>query len=286
MPTLSLAHLQAYRAATYSLQPGQRVTTQEEAIAFVNARGFVHFWPVKGITLPSLWVAVAGDRPVPNEHDDPGHVTWRWKDELLGARRWYYAKVLRKRATFIALDVVPYFYALSENYGEPEHDYLLQYEEGRLTWEAKTIYETLLAEGPLDAIRLRQLARLTDKAGESRFNRALEVLQLDFKVLPTGVAPVGAWKYAFIYDLVHRFYPDLPEQARSIRQAEARRHLAERYFQSVGASPAREVSSLFGWSREETDKTLAVLSHDGIITSGIDVEGQTGECFVLTTLAG
>lgn len=286
MPTLSLAHLQAYRAATYSLQPGQRVTTQEEAIAFVNARGFVHFWPVKGITLPSLWVAVAGDRPVPNEHDDPGHVTWRWKDELLGARRWYYAKVLRKRATFIALDVVPYFYALSENYGEPEHDYLLQYEEGRLTWEAKTIYETLLAEGPLDAIRLRQLARLTDKAGESRFNRALEVLQLDFKVLPTGVAPVGAWKYAFIYDLVHRFYPDLPEQARRIRQAEARRHLAERYFQSVGASPAREVCSLFGWSREETDKTLAVLSHDGIITSGIDVEGQTGECFVLTTLAG
>jgi hypothetical protein len=286
MPTLSLAHLQAYRAATYSVQPGQRITTQEEAIAFVNARGFVHFWPVKGATLPSLWVAVAGDRPVPNEHDDPGHVTWRWKDELLGARRWYYAKVLRKRATFIALDVVPYFYALSENYGEPEHDYLLQYEEGRLTWEAKTIYETLLAEGPLDAIRLRQLARLTDKAGESRFNRALEMLQGDFKVLPTGVAPVGAWKYAFIYDLVHRFYPELPEQARSIRQADARRQLVERYLYSVGAAQVREVASLFGWAREDVDAAITALVQRGMAVGGVAIEGLAGEAVALLTLMG
>ena len=27
------------------------------------------------------------------------------------ARKWYYAKVLRKRATFIALEILPYFYA-------------------------------------------------------------------------------------------------------------------------------------------------------------------------------
>ena len=55
--------------------------------------------------MPSLWVAVAGDRPVPDEHDDPGHVTWGWKDGLLGKRRWYYGRVLRKRNTFISLDI-------------------------------------------------------------------------------------------------------------------------------------------------------------------------------------
>lgn len=147
MLTLSADHLAAYRAETYQLRPDLRVTTREQAIDFVNRRGFVHFWPVKGVLLPSLWAAVAGERPVPNEHDDPGHVTWGWKDELLGARRWYYAKVLRKKATFIALDVVPTFYALSENYGEPEQDYLLQYQEGRLTFEAKAVYEALLNEG-------------------------------------------------------------------------------------------------------------------------------------------
>lgn len=228
MPILSLERLTEYRAATYRLRPDLRVTTREQAIAFVNQRGFVHFWPVKGVTLPSLWAAVAGDRPVPNEHDDPGHVTWGWKDELLGARRWYYAKVLRKKATFIALDVVPTFYALSENYDEPAEDYLLQYQEGCLTFEAKTVYETLLDEGPLDSISLRKLSRLSSRESESRFNRALEMLQADFKILPVGVAQAGAWKYAFIYDLVQRFYPDLPEQARPIRVLPPRRRTSWR----------------------------------------------------------
>ena len=185
---------------------------------------------MKDVTLPSLWVAAAGERAVADEHDDPGHVTWGWKDQLLGERVWYYAKVLRKRATFISLAVLPHFYALSENYGEPDKDYLLQYDEGRLTFEAKTVYETLLNEGPLDTVSLRKSARMTSKASDSPFNRALETLQADFKILPVGVAEAGAWKYAFIYECVHRHYPDLAEQARPIRQAEARWKLAELYL--------------------------------------------------------
>jgi len=62
---------------------------KEEAIRYVNERGFIYFWPINGILLPSLWEAVSGDRPVPNEHDDPGHVTWGWKDSLLGKHVWY-----------------------------------------------------------------------------------------------------------------------------------------------------------------------------------------------------
>ena len=105
MPSLSFQPILDYRAQTFRTAAGRRIATKEEAIAFVNERGYVYFWPIKEVTLPSLWTAVAGDRPVPDEHDDPGHVTWGWKDEMLGARQWYYAKVLRKRATFISLDV-------------------------------------------------------------------------------------------------------------------------------------------------------------------------------------
>ena len=57
----------------------------------------------------------------------------------------------------------PHFYALSENYGEPDKDYLLQYQEGRLSWEAKTLYKTILNEGALDTVSLRKLARMTTK---------------------------------------------------------------------------------------------------------------------------
>ena len=128
---LTLQKLQAYRAVTYRTSDALRIKTKEEAIAHVSDRGFVMFWPIKGIEMPSLWAAVAGDRPVADAHDDPGHVTWGWKDSLLDARRWYYGKILRRKATIISLDIAPFFYALSENYGSPEEDYLYQYRTAR-----------------------------------------------------------------------------------------------------------------------------------------------------------
>jgi hypothetical protein len=158
--------LKKYRAQTFSTQPGLRLHSKEEAIHFVNQRGFVYFWPIKNILLPSLWGAVAGERPVADAHDDPGHATWGWKDELLGQRAWYYAKVLRKKATMIAMEIAPYFYALSENYGSPEEDYLTLYEQGRLTQEAKNVYEAILDKGPLDTIALRKAAHLTSSESD------------------------------------------------------------------------------------------------------------------------
>ena len=118
MPSLDLDKLKAHRARTFNLSPHKALTSPAQALDFVNARGFTFFWPIKGIDFPSLWTAVAGDRPVPNQHDDPGHVTWGWKDNALDKRIWYYAKVLRRKATMISLEVALYFYALTENYGD------------------------------------------------------------------------------------------------------------------------------------------------------------------------
>jgi hypothetical protein len=282
MSPLTLERIQEYRAATYRLH--RRLASSEDAIAFVNERGYVYFWPVKDVTLPSLWVAAAGERAVADAHDDPGHVTWGWKDQLLGQRVWYYAKVLRKRATFISLAILPHFYALSENYGEPDKDYLLQYDEGRLTFEAKTVYETLLNEGPLDTVSLRKSVRMTSKASDSPFNRALETLQADFKTLPVGIAKAGAWKYAFIYECVHRHYPDLAEQARPIRQADARWKLAELYLRSVGAARERDLAMLFGWAKRDVADALSALARDGVIRTEIEIAGQPGAWAALAEL--
>jgi hypothetical protein len=258
MPILNLKKLNSYRARTFRLPPSPRVTSPKAALEFVNTRGFIYFWPIKGIDLPSLWTAVAGNRVVADKHDDPGHVTWGWKDNALGRKIWYYAKILRGKATMISLDVAPYFYALSENYGSPEDDYLLAYEEGRLTQAAKQVYEVLLKEGALNTIDLRRVAKLTN-AKESEFSKALEVLQKDFKILPVGVAKVGAWKYAFIYEIVTRHYPDLPEKARFIGEGEARSKLAELYFNSVGAAQERDLNKLFGWQKELSARTITGL---------------------------
>ncbi|HEX5807050.1 MAG TPA: crosslink repair DNA glycosylase YcaQ family protein, partial [Anaerolineales bacterium] len=283
MPTLDLRKLNAHRVRTYRLSTLGRVRTARAALHFINARGFIYFWPIKGIEMPSLWTAVAGSRVVADKHDDPGHITWGWKDNALGKKKWYYAKVLRRKATMISLQVAPYFYALSENYGSPEEDYLLAYEEGRLTQAAKQVYEALLREGPLHTIDLRNAAKLTN-ARESEFNRALETLQSDFKILPVGVAKAGAWKYAFIYEIVSRHYPDLPDKARFINEAEARRRLLELYFESLGAAQEREVLKLFGWHKDLTARTTASLLEKGTLVE-TEHPSEKGDWFSLPGLA-
>jgi hypothetical protein len=258
MPSLDLNRLQSHRARTFNLSPSKPLSTPAQALRFVEARGFIYFWPIKGIDLPALWTAVAGDRPVADEHDDPGHITWGWKDGALDKKIWYYGKILRRKATLISLEIVPYFYALSENYGSPEEDYLIAYQEGRLTQAAKQIYETLLDNGALNSIDLRRLAKLAN-AKESEFNKGLEQLQSDFKILPIGVSEAGAWHYSHIYELTSRHFPDLPEQARPISESAARLKLLELYFASVGAAQLRDVTKLFGWPKDLAERTVNKL---------------------------
>lgn len=256
----------------------------EAAVEFVNERGFIFFWPIKGVSLPSLWTAVAGDRLVAEAHDDPGHITWGWKDALLGSRRWYYAKVLRKRATMIALDLFPCFYALSKNYGAYAEDYLTLYEQGQMTMEARLVYEAILYNGPLDTVELRKATRMTSSASEGRFNKALTDLQTDFKILPIGVTQSGAWHYAFAYEIVARHYPDLTEAARNILESAARQKLLEHYALSLGAFRLREAQKLFGWLGQETRRSIERLIARGFLVSLDDAAGETGEWLALPQL--
>ncbi len=282
---LTLEHVEAYRTRTYRMTDELRVRSKEEAIRFVDARGYVMFWPIKDIVMPSLWSAVAGDRPVADAHDDPGHVTWGWKDSLLSERRWYYGKVLRRRATIISLGVAPLFYALSENFGSPEEDYLDQYRDGTMTAEAKSIYETLLQEGPLNSVALRRAASMAGNSSSYRFNKGLDELQADFKVLPIGVAQAGAWNYAFIYECVHRYYPELLEQARAYKISQAQQRLLKLYLRSVGAATFGDIVKVFWWPKREVESALAALSAEGQVVRDLHIDGQTGEWVSLPELA-
>jgi len=251
------------REFNYRRTPERRLHTVEEARTFVEAVGFCHFWPIKGIETPNLFHAIAGRvRPVPNVHDDPDlSKCWSWKDRALGERWWYYGKLLRRRATFVSLALLPAFYACSSNYGDLD-DYLEEYHDGRLTAEARWIYEALLEHGPLDTVRLRKEARMSTESAKSRFERALAELQVGLKVLPVGVAEAGAWRYAFVHDIVQRHFPALPDQARHIKRSEARQTLVARYLDNVVAADRNMIGRVFhvlNWSKTELEWTLASL---------------------------
>lgn len=272
---LPLQTIEDYRRSTFRLQNSVRLQTVEQAIDFVNERKFIFFWPIRGITLPSLWAAVAGDRPVADAHDDPGHVTWGWKDGMLGKHVWYYGKVLRKKATLISLDALPYFYALSENYGSPEEDYLTLYQQGRLTLESKLLFDALIKEGPLDTLALRRVTRLTNRESDSRFNRALTDLQANFQILPVRIVDAGRWHYAMEYDLTTRQYPDLIDRTRFITDREAQARLVTWYYDSVGAAPVQDATKLFGWGPSITAAVVDTLLAEERLLQ-VEVDGWRG----------
>jgi hypothetical protein len=275
--------LQEYRDRTFRYHPDMRLKSVEDAISFVNERKFTFFWPIQGMLLPSLWAAVAGNRPVADEHDDPGHVTWGWKDSMLGKKVWYYGKILRKRSTMISLDALPYFYALSENYGTPEEDYLTLYQQGRLTLESKLVFEALVKGGPIDTIALRKTTHLTSRESDSRFNRALTDLQANFQILPVQIVDAGRWHYAMAYDLTTRQFPDLIDRTRYITDREAYAHLAHGYILSVGACQARDITRLFGWEQPAATRAIENLIKEGKVCE-VEIEGSAARMIAASEL--
>jgi hypothetical protein len=276
--------LLAYREKTFFYPLRLRLRSKQDAIDFVNKRGVIFFWPIKGFEFPSLWGAVAGDRIVPNDHDDPAHVTWGWKDDLLDKKVWYYAKILRQKSTIISLDLLPNFYALSPNYGNPEEDYLISYEEGVLSSEEKLVYEALLKNGALDTLKLRKAANLSSSENSSRFNRALLLLQRDFRILPVGIAESGAWHYAFIYNTVHRQFPLLTEQAHAISESMARQAILKSYFLSIGSTTKREIEKLFKWTDFSIGKSICSLISEGFLFEDFQTEEEPVERFTIKEL--
>jgi hypothetical protein len=153
-----------------------------------------------------------------------------------------------------------------------------------MTAEAKQIYEALLEKGPLDKLRLRRATHMQSKRSKYRFDRALVELQVGLKVLPIGVAEVGAWNYAFTYEIVQRYYPDLPEKARPIKRSQARRTLVARYLDNVVAADRKmieKVFHIFRWRKIELDRTLETLRQEGLVRQ-VRVEGLKRPQFLST----
>jgi len=134
--------------------------------------------------------------------------------------------------------------------------------------EAKAIYEAILENGPLDTVRLRRESRMSATSAKSRFDRALVELQVGLKVLRIGVAEAGAWKYAFVYELLQRHFPELLEQARPIGRGEARRVLVQRYIDNVVAADRKIIAKVFHvlkWTPAELMCTVAALLEEGAL---------------------
>ena len=276
---LTLNALKAARVERYRQLPHLRVKSETEALSFLNNVGLCLLFSDRTIELPTLWGAICGgDRQVPEHHDDHElGLAWNWKDTLPVAGKVLYGKFLRKKPVFITLDLAPYFYALSPNYGDPATDYLEDYRDGRLPVESKQVYETLLKQGALPTSRLRLDAGLGGKGNAVRFDRALADLQMDFRIVKVAISEANRWGYCYVYDLFHRHFPDVVEAARGIGGGQARETILLRYLQTVIAATPRQIGQLFGWQPGDVGRQAARLAAEGKLRAGVQIEGLVGE---------
>ncbi|MCD6520419.1 MAG: hypothetical protein J7M05_10915 [Anaerolineae bacterium] len=280
---LNLERIEALRDIRYWRTPEKRVRTEEEALQFIEAVGFCYLFGDRAVEIPTLWGAVTGSRrPLPRTHRDPDiGRTWAWKDSLPARGEIYYGKLLRGKPTLVSLQLLPYFYALSPNYGDVE-DYREQYEEGLLSVEAKNIYEVLLREGAMATSRLRQLAGLSGGgANARRFDRAIAELQMELKIVKVGISDANRWGYAYVYDLFLRRFPHIPEIARKISTDQAMETLLLRYLQNVIAVPEAQARRLFRWDEWEWSRLMQRLVKRELIVRGTSIEGLRGPCLTL-----
>lgn len=249
--------LERLRDSLYRRSRSRRVRTMEQAARFVDEVGFcLLFASTQGIELPSLFEAVKGRRDVHIEDwDDDSERVWIWKNDLPASKRAYYGKALAGgKPVFVSLQMLPYLYALSAL-----DDLQKEYAQGRVSLEAKRVYDVLCSRGPTPTMALRAAAGFDRADGSQRFHRALEQLQRAMVILPVGaVVEQGAWA-SQIFELVARWFPRQVNRAQKIDVDSAQRVLVRRYVETVVAAKVPMIARVFGLPREQVVRTVEEL---------------------------
>ena len=276
--TISRQRLEELRRRRYRQMPALRLQDERQAVEFINDVGMSLLFSSRSIELPTLWGAICGeDRPIPSHHDDYElGLAWVWKDSIPERRQALYGKFLKNTPVFISLDLAAHFYALSDNYGELD-DYLEAYRDGKMSEEARRIYETLLENGALPTSELRRAAGISSKGAARLFDRAIAELQMGFRIVKVGTSDANRWGYCYVYDLFLRQFPEPVAAARHIRQDDAAEAILQRYLQTVCAARPADVGRLFGWSAWRLERTIGRLAERGAILVDARVEGTRGE---------
>lgn len=256
--------------------PQRRLHTAQDALAFINEVGFCFLFTSPGLEAPTLYEAIVGSPDTWTvAHDYETGRAWNWKDELPIARHCFYGKLLREKPVLVSLDLFPYFYAISGNYGDLDQ-YLEDYHDGKISLAAKQVYEALLYHGAQPTSHLRRSANLAGKENARSFERALVELQVGLKITKTGISDANRWHYCYVYDLLPRWLPEQVEKGLAIKSRAAYPVILRQYLHNVLISSIPDMTRLFGWPVETIERALATLVAEGEIRSDVTVEGLPG----------
>ncbi len=258
-----------------------RVRTQGQALRFIRAVGFCYAFTAGPGQLPGLFDVL--DTRSENRR---WAWAWDWKEALPSAKKVFYGRVLHRKPTFISLEFVPHFFALTGNVGDPD-DYQRLYEAGRLSYSARRVYELITRGGPLTTRQIRQAVEPDRRGSSSRLLRALAELQGLFLLARIGEVGDNPGNYAYVWDAFDRWLPDAVQQASRISHPEAAAAVLVQYLRLAGAPRPEDAAALFEWPPPVLAAVIQDLRDDGRIVTvrGPDGKERLALRAILTRLA-
>lgn len=227
----------------------KRVVTSADAVRFIDAVGYCLLFPINGLPLPSLYFACA--RRECTSWDRYCLLIWKWKDEFGRKRHAFYSKYFRGRGTFISVRLLPHFLAMEQS-AYSSDDYDRAYAAGRISADARTVWEALASHGPLATLELRHACKFDSTAGNRRFKKAMLQLSRLLLVVHSGAEQETESWASSRFELTAQAFPQAVAQARRIAASDARRVLARRYVEWHPQAEASVIARLFGWSKADT----------------------------------
>lgn len=226
----------------HALIPGP-ITGPEEALAFINGCGFCTWGPVPRLSFPNLAEAMGETATSVLER------TWSWKDDLHFEQQLYYGKIITGQPSFLSPDYLPDFISALAGRGlEQERDVARLYFDGRLSGEAKTIYDWLLDHPAQPTRELRRGTRLGDTSKKLATERALVELQRRFLVCKVDLTGRTRGTYSYVWDLADRFWPQAFVEARHTAPSAARSKIRGQ-LREFGLLPSSQLEQhLFLWT--------------------------------------
>jgi len=248
---IPLKQIAQIRSHLWRTDPSRQIAGERGALRLISELGFVLLMPIAGAELPSIHTATRD-----------AWSWWDWKQTLPERKVCYYAKVLRRRGTFIAWEWFPAFCA---SYADPR-PYSRQYREGSLSREENHILELLAERGPLMTTEIRLAFGPRSKENTRRVKGSLVDLQRRFLITAAG-GDTDGWSH-HRWDLVERYVPArLRTAASRLSPEDARSHIAERFVANAVATTEADIQWLFGWERLQVKNLVSDLLASGEIAT-------------------
>jgi hypothetical protein len=273
--------LERHRDFHFRRVASRRVTGEKSALKFIDEVGFCTGFTA-GMGVPCLREAIAGSRepivPEHIQHDYAIGMTWQIKDALPRRRAVYYGKVLARRPSFIARDMLGAFLRLRIAPG----GYRKLYARGGLSHCGKLVMDALSQRGAAETRVLKLSSGCAQPSRRAMFDRAMAELQEKFLALKVDERDDP---FSYVWDTIEHRWPDAIAEARALTRMQAAYAIVAKYFQTAAFGSERAIARILGIDPALVEAAARRLTRQGAIARGVRIDGHTGPVSMLSKFA-